>query len=381
MEVTIQVPGTFHAFRLAEQLEKKGYLKKIITTNPHLVIEKYREENVDFNKIDSIPLRVIREGLNRIPKINQMNYNFYLNRIFESLASKKIDYPDIFVGWSGSSFKSIKKANEQGAITIVERGSSHIEFQKEILEEEYAKFGMQKEVVDKRVVNKELKEYDEADYISTPSEFVKKSFIEKGVNEKKIIKTPYGANLDHLRYNESFNYENPNILFFGGKPIRKGLIYLLRAWNELKYKNSNLIIKTILNKKVNELFKIYNSDKISFISDYIEDINELYHRADIFVLPSLEDGFGMVIPEAMACGLPVITSKNTGGEDIIEDGKNGFVIPIRDKEAIKEKIQYFYKNPKEMDKMSKNARETAEKFTWDRYGEKILKKYENILDK
>ena len=147
MKVTIQVPGTFHAFRLAEQLQKRNYLEKIITTNPPFVIVKYRPENVDYDKIISIPLRIIQEILNRIPYLNQLNYNYYLNWIFEELACRKINNPDIFVGLSGSSLKSIRRANDNGAITIVERASSHIEYQNQILKEEYLKFGINKEVI------------------------------------------------------------------------------------------------------------------------------------------------------------------------------------------------------------------------------------------
>ncbi|MFB6212827.1 MAG: glycosyltransferase, partial [Candidatus Magasanikbacteria bacterium] len=88
----------------------------------------------------------------------------------------------------------------------------------------------------------------------------------------------------------------------------------------------------------------------------------------------------MVIIQAMACGLPVIATKNTGGPDIIEDGENGFVIPIRDTQALKEKIQYLYENPKERKRMAKNAKETVQDgFTWDDYGDRVVKEYKKIL--
>ena len=87
----------------------------------------------------------------------------------------------------------------------------------------------------------------------------------------------------------------------------------------------------------------------------------------------------MVQAEAMACGLPVICSTNTGGEDIIRDGIDGFVVPVRDVEALKEKILYLYEHEEERREMGRNALERAKGFTWDRYGERVVEAYKRIL--
>ena len=89
----------------------------------------------------------------------------------------------------------------------------------------------------------------------------------------------------------------------------------------------------------------------------------------------------MVQLQAMACGLPVICTTNTGGEDIIRNGKEGFVVPIRDVEALKEKILYLYNNPEKCKRMGYNAKKMVrENFTWDYYGDRIIKKYKEILN-
>jgi len=88
----------------------------------------------------------------------------------------------------------------------------------------------------------------------------------------------------------------------------------------------------------------------------------------------------MVQPQAMACGLPVIATTNTGAEDIIRDGKDGFVIPIRDVEKLKEKLIYLYENPEICRKIGESAKQrVSQGFTWDDYGDKIINIYENIL--
>jgi len=106
-----------------------------------------------------------------------------------------------------------------------------------------------------------------------------------------------------------------------------------------------------------------------------------YEDADVLILPSVEEGFGKVVAEAMACGLPVVVSENTGAKDLVENGENGFIVPIRDVKRLKEKILYFNDNPEITRRMGKNARKTVEKYTWMKYGNEFVKAYEKILTK
>jgi glycosyltransferase involved in cell wall biosynthesis len=125
-----------------------------------------------------------------------------------------------------------------------------------------------------------------------------------------------------------------------------------------------------------KLIKEYqNEESIRFVG--FADPREEYKQSDIFVFPSLEEGSALVTYEALASGLPLITTFNSGS--IIRDGKEGIIIPIRDVNAIKEKILYFYKNPKEIKKMAKNARKRVEEFTWKDYEKKVAQAYKKIL--
>jgi len=89
----------------------------------------------------------------------------------------------------------------------------------------------------------------------------------------------------------------------------------------------------------------------------------------------------MTVPEAMARGLPVITTKNVGSSELIENGKEGFVIPIRDVKSLRECILYFYDNPSEIKRMGKNSFEKITKYTWGRYGNNLIEIYKEILQK
>jgi len=91
------------------------------------------------------------------------------------------------------------------------------------------------------------------------------------------------------------------------------------------------------------------------------------------VLPSLADGFGMVVPQAMACGLPVIVTENVGAADIVTDGVDGYVVPIRDVAALKEKIRYLYEDPAARQRMSAAAvKKAGRHLSWDVYGDRLV---------
>jgi len=93
-------------------------------------------------------------------------------------------------------------------------------------------------------------------------------------------------------------------------------------------------------------------------------------EADVFVFPSLFEGFALVILEAMAVGLPVITTPNTAGPDLIEDGKEGLIVPAGDANALREAMQSLLHNPERARSMGRAAHEKAKEFTWERYGER-----------
>ena len=387
MKVIISCGRKFHAFHLAEQIDKRGYLHKFITSfysQSQGWLSEFRKDKEQINPakvITNIFSEITEKVLNKIPGIkNLTNWNYYSLELFDNWAKNQIDSCDLFVGWSGFSLKSILRAKSLGAVTIVERGSSHILFQKEILEEEYAKYGIKNKPVDNRIVEKELLEYQEADYISIPSGFVKETFIKKGFDPKKLIHVPYGVDLSSFREVKK-NDKTFRVVFLGGLTLRKGLHYLLQAFSELRLSNAELVLIGSVSAEMKPFLKQYEG-----IYSYLGKIPhlELYKylsQGSIFVLSSIEEGLAMLIPQAMACGLPVICTTNTGGADIICDGKEGFIIPIRDVNALKEKILYLYEHEDKRRSMSEASLKRAHEFTWETYGDKIIAAYKEIVNK
>ena len=108
------------------------------------------------------------------------------------------------------------------------------------------------------------------------------------------------------------------------------------------------------------------------------DLPGLLVQCDIGVQPSLQDGFGMVIIQMLASGLPVIATLNTGGRDIIIDDNNGFNIPIRSPEAIAEKIEYLYYNPEKLELMKESTQNLSD-MSWDAYGDRYVEFIKKLM--
>ncbi len=377
MKVNISVVGRFHAFNLAEQLQNKKVLNKLITTYPKFITNRW---GIKKSKIISeVFLEFLRRYKNKIPFVSNEKLNIFIQKQHAKQAAKELNNCDIHIGWSGSSLETFIEAKKMGKITILERGSSHYSTQMELLSTEYNKFNMIFEP-DYSTWQRELLEYELTDYIAIPSSFVKRSFIEYGIPEEKLLINPYGVDLSEFKQVEKED-DTFRIIFAGAGSLRKGYHYLLQAFFELELPNCELWHIGSIHDEIKPFLDRYKTDK--WILKGHKPQSELYRyysQGNIFVLPSIEEGFAMVQFQAMACGLPLICTTNTGGEDLItKDGEDGFVIPIRDVEALKEKILYMYNNQAICQEMGVKAKtKVSSGFTWDDYGDRYIKNLKEI---
>jgi glycosyltransferase involved in cell wall biosynthesis len=218
-------------------------------------------------------------------------------------------------------------------------------------------------------IERKNREVELADHIFVASSFTERSLLDIGVPRSKITVIPYGAPIEyfqpHPKQDKLFR-----VMFAGQVGTRKGVHYLLQAWQELSLPEAELLLVGV-NQMPNDWLSKYR-DRVRLTGSVPHSsLNVYYSSANVFVLPSLVEGFGLVLLEAMACGIPIITTPNTGGPDIIIDGIEGFIIPIRDVEALKVKIAWCYSHPQELAKMGIAARKKAEQLTWERYRQKL----------
>jgi alpha-maltose-1-phosphate synthase len=225
-----------------------------------------------------------------------------------------------------------------------------------------------------RKLDRKNEELALADEIFVASSFTLRTLIDAGVTGKKIHVIPYGA--PSTMVGDSIDRRKQDgplrVLFVGSMGQRKGLSYLLKAIEMLGPKKVEL---TLIGQTAGELCQPL---RIAFTQH--RHIRSLPHTAildemrrhDVFVFPSLFEGFGLVLLEAMSQGLPVITTAHTAGPDIITEGREGFIVPIRSPEAIAEKLQLLHDDRDRLHQMRTYALQRAQEFSWINYEKQLV---------
>ena len=400
MRVTVSAAGRFHAFNLVDELYARGHLDRFITTTlndrllPNRRLPDALKGDAEFLKrVTQIPApEYLCYALRKlpIPEAQSLAY-FTKDNSYDRAAVKHIPNSDIFVGWASQSLFQLREAKARGAKTIIERGSTHISEQYRLINEERKKFGIATKDGsstrwDKMLEEKQLKEYHEADYIMVPSEFVRKSFLARSFSDSKILKVRYGVDLGRFTSIERKAWpEIPTILFVGAIGFQKGVPHLLEAVRSLRAGGMKLRLKLIGRFESDFEEWLKSSPLRSEIDEHIpfianHEIARHFLDAQIFCLPSIQEGLALVIAEAMACGLPVVATENTGGRDFIEDGVSGLIVEPGNPSSLASSIASLLDDSAAALAMGTKAAKASKSFGWDSYGEAIIQTYEGILN-
>lgn len=209
-----------------------------------------------------------------------------------------------------------------------------------------------------------------ADVVLVASSFTKKTIEAAPFQSKPVHIIPYGAPLQTVGEASRATPGKLKVLFVGGLGQRKGLSYLLKAVEMLPA----CVELTLVGMKTTEdcapLNEALKRHRWIPTLPHAEVLREM-SRHDVFVFPSLFEGFGLVILEAMSRGLPVIATEHTAGPDLIEDGRSGFIVPIRSAEAIAEKLERLARDPALLGEMKAAAIETARGQAWESYRSRL----------
>lgn len=189
---------------------------------------------------------------------------------------------------------------------------------------------------------------------STASE----KYLKKRLNLTNTTVIPHGVNLPEKWSAERKPFMVFHLSQFGPD---KGQTYLIDAWSRLKLQDSTCVMACQNLKECSiplpPNFQVYGAIPA-------KDKEQLYAHASVYVQPSVTEGWGLTVGEAMSHGTPVIVTEGVGASDMVTDGQDGFIVPIRDPDALAEKIKYFHNNPAEVERMGINARRKAECYDW-----------------
>jgi starch synthase len=377
VKVTVSVGGTFHAFRLAEQLHARGLLHRLVTTHRPLRGEVIPPDRVVAN--------LWPEVLMRGPRMLGMRWpaGDYLKALsFDRWASRYVDGCDVWVGFAAFSLAAQRSARAAGARTIIERGSTHILTQYELVAEEYRRWRCPVPPMDRRLIERQLQEYDEADYIAVPSRFAVQSFVDRGIPAGRVLRIPYGA--DCRLFSPGQPPDGAFRIVTVGLSLRKGTPYLLEAVERLRGacrpgREVELWLAGAVSPELGPVLRASRAPVRHLGALSHADLASVYRRASVFVLPSIEEGMSLSVLEALASGLPVVATPNTGAADIIEDGSEGRIVSAGDAAALAEALRELYEDEPKRRGMAEAAVRTARKWTWDAYGDRVARAYAEVL--
>ena len=205
-----------------------------------------------------------------------------------------------------------------------------------------------------------------ADLGIVASAYTRKTLIDNGVNPERIRIIPYGVDLDFFRPAQRTK-DKFRVMFAGQIARQKGMHYLLEAWRRLKLPDSELRIAGRVSSENRNFVHAYAREATFLGALNREQLRLEYQQADLLCLPSLSDGFGHVVLEAMACGTPALVTQSCGACDLISSGQNGYVIAPADLDALSQKLEWAFHHRDEVSAMRFAARNTAEQYPWSRF--------------
>ncbi len=377
MKIVQATFGVFHQFELANQLYRRDHLKKIYSTWPWA---RLKREGLPRNLVGTFPLvhtaDYLLSGKSFYPRALALKMKEWTATTFDEYTLRVVPECDALIALSGAALKTGQLVQRRGGRFVCDRGSTHHRFQDEILAEENARWGFPRAEESHGTIEREEEIYAVADAISVASSFAARTFVQMGVPREKLHIVPYGVRLEKFRPPEvppTDIRERFEVIFAGQVSLRKGIPYLLEAFAKVRHPHKRLrIMGGGMTPEFREFVGRFPLDGVEFVGPVPQtELAATMGASHVLVLPSVEDGFGLVMNQAMACGCPVIASTNTGGEDLFTDGEQGFIVPARDATALADRLQRLVDEPELQRRFAQGALSQVNHFGgWGQYGER-----------
>jgi glycosyltransferase involved in cell wall biosynthesis len=298
---------------------------------------------------------------------------------------KLVGKVDVVHTFAAGALQTLRVARKLGIPTVLERTNAHTRFAFEVVKRECDRLGVVLPPNDEYyyradLLAKEEEEYQAADYILCPSDFVVRTFIDQGFPPNKFVR--YFNGVDETAFHPESKTSDPNhqftMLFVGVCAVRKGVHFALEAWLQSPASKSGrfLIVGDFLPAYAAKLSSMLSHPSVKVLG-HIEDVPGLMRACDILVLPSIEEGFGRVITEAMASGcVPLASDACT---EFCRHMETGLVHPAGDVQALRQHITKMYEDRALLDRFRSASLRMVPEMTWSAVGVRLLQVYRDIV--
>lgn len=296
------------------------------------------------------------------------------NRRFDRFVARLVadERPSAVICYDTCAVETFKAAKSVGTLRILDQSVGHWCTLSKLLREEAE---LNPEFADSMPIDlpedfldRCAEEGQLADHVLAGSEYVKDTMMRHGVGLSSVTVMPYGADIEQFTPKPEVHDGVFRILFVGQLSQRKGIKYLLEAMRQLHMPQVTLTLVGGVVGSGRGLLRYRDHFRHVDAVPHSE-IHRYFQRADLFVYPSLHEGSAIAIYEALATGLPVITTPNSGS--VVRDGVEGFIVPIRDVDSLRERIVTLWQDRDMRTEMGRNARKRSERFTWEAYRRRL----------
>lgn len=373
MKIIVATSRPFHLVHLSRELAAIGH---DVTVYGYMPASRIKHYNPGGAKYVSLFARLLPDSALALQAQFPTLQKYATERLFSSVDEQVVSNMtqcDVFIGLSGVICKSFEVAKKKfGAVTICDRGSSHVLTQQSVLTNQATSR------LSNEYVSRELGGYTKADYVTVPSLYSEQSFIQENFEPRRLFVNNYGVDLRRFRFNGPAvrTIYNKRLLFVGGWCYQKGVDIFAGALAsdptlQITHIGTPGDIPFPDSPRFKSLGRIPN-----------DQLFEHYANHDVFILPSRQDGFGMVLLEALACGTPVIASYNTGAPDIKKISSNPQSVTLMEDVSTESLIaaldtlnRHTQTIPSEL--LSENEQMY---FSWSKYGHRYSEFLSTILN-
>ena len=338
MKITLSAHRPFHFVRLANALVSPADTIRVYSSAPR---KFFRGLNAAIDlRFTPSPILLASHLLPRLVDGLVLDLDTVL---YDQTVAALMPATDLFFALATRALRSAKAARRRGARFVLDRACPHVYVQQALLAREADQVGFRIRTQPQWLVDRQVEEYALADAILVPSEYTRSSFPSE--LQSKLVLAPLLGRVSGAPAAAGAARSTFTVGVIGNSPLRKGYLYLLRAWKKLALPNAQLLIRCAggfedfpaLRQLRRELPNVK-------LIPYISDLSEFYRGLDVFVLPSVDDGFGMALFEALASGVPVIATRACGAAELLTDGRDSLLVPPGDEDALAETILRLYES-------------------------------------
>ena len=292
---------------------------------------------------------------------------------------------DIVHCWPLGSLETLKTAKRLGIPAVLERPNAHTRFCYEVVEAECRRIGVDLPHHDykpnAKVLAREEEEFNQAFCLLCPSNFTAQSFVDRGFIPGKLLRHTYGFNEDLYFPSPAPHQQNKRFtaVFVGVDAVRKGLHLALNAWlASPASRDGTFLVAGALSPEYKKRFNAELSQPSVVLLGHRKDVPELMRRADVLLMPSLEEGFGLVCVEAIGSGcVPLASDACT---EACKHMQNALVHGVGDVRTLQEQLTMLYCDRSLLERLRKTCIEERLNYTWTVAGRRLLAAYQAAID-